>query len=1505
MKTIRNIYRVVRSILFSLILFVVGFFLLLYVALSLPPMQNWIKGMAEEELSRLFKTEVSIGRVDFHPFNQVELYDVEVPTPEGSRCLDAEKIGAGIGLWRLIRKGEIEITYAEIIGLECRLKKTSPESLLNIQFIIDALKPKEPGKPPTKFDLRIHSIVIRKSHFSFEKSWLPRRSDPSLIDFNHLSLNNIRADINIPRLKNDDFDIDLRSLSFEEKSGFTLNDLSCRARLTKSSISVSDLQIELPGTLLRPSSLSLCFNGYSDIPNAFINGSNRLKLQSDKVTLSDFRSFAKPLGAFSDPMNLSLDAEGNAERIDLRNLLISTPDGRLQVYAKGYAANLRDRQAFAAEAQRLEVTANASEAEKIITRLANLPENVSDMLLRLGRIDFKAEGAASSRISDTKASLASGIGDIMIDGKIAFPEKRHLAVKAHVATDNFNLGLLLAETRLGSTSFDADADISVIGKTVNGSADAEIGFVEFGGKRLENVSVFASKNGEDAKASVESNDPDLDLTANAEAHLDGKNSTTKAEADIRNFTPSAFGVAPKLNGYDISGRIYADIYGNNPDTMSGFISVCDASMSGKTKRLRLDRLEIRADEGETGRTLAVASDWVDANIKGDFAITKLPGAFIALLGRTMPALAPALPSMKSQAQNLNFDITLAADNSLTEFFNLPFRLLTPVPIRGQLLDSVGQAALTVDIPYIQQGKDKLVRSTRLSAALDAENGGSRLDFSTTMPGKKGNIGLNLNLLGNRNDLLSDISWKIHREGIYDGKVSLSTTLQPAVKGSMFPGIDVKINPSDINVAGAAWHIGKSAISYHDKKISVDNILVSNGDQFVKVNGDASALPTDTVKVEFADFNLDYLFETLNINYVTFGGNATGKALATQVLSGHPIALTDGLTVENLSYNGAVLGDHAELKGIWDNNRKCVGINAHIFEEKHRVASIDGGVWVAGDSLSFDFDVDKVNIKFLKPFMQAFTSDVSGRASGKAKLYGTFKDIDMTGRLFADTIRMKVDYTNTWYAGSDSVFLSPGRIDIPDFRVYDRNGRSATVNGTVKHSYFHDPTFEFRLNDARSLLAYDTNAKMNPDWYGTVYVNGNATIKGRPGIVQVLVDVSTAANSVFTYALNDTEAVEEYTFLTFSDSRREAEEKAKPDTVPEFVKRFHKRIEKEQNRPSIFAIDLRVSVTPQAKLFIIMDPRAGDKITARGQGAMQIAYDSETDEMKMYGKYVIDEGNYNFTLQDLIIRDFKINHGSHISFNGDPLAATLDIEAAYRVNTSLSDLDKSFSTDRDLNRTNVPVDALLMVDGDLQNPEISYDIKLPTLTSDVERKVKSIISTDDQMSRQIMYLLALNRFYTPEYMATSSNGGELASVASSTISSQITNILGQISDKWSIAPSFRSDKGDFSDTEVDLALSSRLLNNRLLINGNFGYRDRTTSQTTFVGDFDIEYLLNRSGNLRLKAYNHFNDQNYYLRSSLTTQGIGIIYRRDFDNPFTFLRRKKKPAFILHPDSVKKD
>ena len=136
------------------------------------------------------------------------------------------------------------------------------------------------------------------------------------------------------------------------------------------------------------------------------------------------------------------------------------------------------------------------------------------------------------------------------------------------------------------------------------------------------------------------------------------------------------------------------------------------------------------------------------------------------------------------------------------------------------------------------------------------------------------------------------------------------------------------------------------------------------------------------------------------------------------------------------------------------------------------------------------------------------------------------------------------------------------------------------------------------------------------------------------------------------------------------------------------------------------------------------------------------------------------------------------------------------------------------------------------------------------------------------------------------------GSELFSVASSTISSQLSNMLGKLSDKWSIAPNLRSDRGDFSDVEVDVALSSRLLNNRLILNGNLGYRDKSLNTNQFIGDFDVEYLLNRKGTWRLKAYNRYNDQNYYLRSAQTTQGLGIMFRRDFDSFDSFLKSIKK-------------
>ena len=87
-------------------------------------------------------------------------------------------------------------------------------------------------------------------------------------------------------------------------------------------------------------------------------------------------------------------------------------------------------------------------------------------------------------------------------------------------------------------------------------------------------------------------------------------------------------------------------------------------------------------------------------------------------------------------------------------------------------------------------------------------------------------------------------------------------------------------------------------------------------------------------------------------------------------------------------------------------------------------------------------------------------------------------------------------------------------------------------------------------------------------------------------------------------------------------------------------------------------------------------------------------------------------------------------------------------------------------------------------------------------------------------------------------------------------------------------------------------------------------DKSLNNNSFIGDFDIRYLLNRAGTIQLKAYNRYNDQNYYLKSALTTQGIGVVFKRDFDSVFSFLRplirklegKKPEPTDTIQTDSI---
>jgi hypothetical protein len=165
-------------------------------------------------------------------------------------------------------------------------------------------------------------------------------------------------------------------------------------------------------------------------------------------------------------------------------------------------------------------------------------------------------------------------------------------------------------------------------------------------------------------------------------------------------------------------------------------------------------------------------------------------------------------------------------------------------------------------------------------------------------------------------------------------------------------------------------------------------------------------------------------------------------------------------------------------------------------------------------------------------------------------------------------------------------------------------------------------------------------------------------------------------------------------------------------------------------------------------------------------------------------------------------------------------------------------------------------------------------------------VRSLINSEEEMNQQVIYLLSIGRFYNPDINNAEQNASQtslaMQSLLSGTISQQINNVLGTFvnSSNWNFGANISTGNEGFYNAEYEGLLSGRLLNNRLLINGQFGYRDNPNATSSFIGDFDIRYLLLPNGNIAVKVYNQTNDR-YFTRNSLNTQGVGLILKKDFN------------------------
>ncbi|MEG2675132.1 MAG: translocation/assembly module TamB domain-containing protein [Muribaculaceae bacterium] len=1493
-------YKIIRSILVTGIVTCVAIYVMLFLILSIPATQNKIREIGEVELSKLLHTKVSIGSISIAPFNQVVLRDVFVPDQQGDTLLAVNKLGAGLSLYNLVVSQKIVFTYAEIIGLDGRVNKPNPKAPTNMQFIIDALSPKKKKTPPAKFDIKIFNVVIRKSSLRYDV--LSEGYSKNKFDKNHISITNLTADISLPKLKNDDFGIKIKRLSLYEKSGLLLKKLTANAVITNKMIEVDNLQIELPHTVIAPEKLTLEFNSLKTLGKELPTIPLNFNIANSYVTPSDFSNFVPALANLDDPFQFTIAMRGTMQELFISTLNVVSQNKRISIDATGTIYDIENKEKLRYNIPHIYVNATSNDVLDIASRFTNISPDGERIITNCGKVMF--DGSIKGKLNEVNLMcyLATSLGKVDINGNFSQnKDKTNKQFSGDVSTPNLSLGVLLNKPELlQDVAFDINLIASQNRGKLSASVNGDIKYVDFKGYRYNDIIANVDLEQSKCDGSVSINDPNISLEINGGAMLDRQNSTFDLSIIADHINLANLNINKKYPAHDLSFVVDASFKGKSLLESDGTLSLSDIRfVDSHNNGIKIDHFNVVAQRDVLPQTLNVNSDILNGDITGEYNFKSLIPAVKDIVAKAFPALVNGDSGTKNIANgadnNFTFNFTVVENNELTEFFNAPVRILYPIELQGYVNGAERRLNLTLNAPYIQQ-KNKLIENSSLVLNIDGVNDLCDLNVTTMIPTKKGNTSVALSAGAANNRLDTDVSWWIDNPRDFHGEVNLSTLVgRDVATNALNAAID--INSTEIAFNDTVWTVNPAKVDINNGRIEVNNFDVRCGEQYLKINGVASHDPSDKLLLELQDVNLDYVFETLAIGNVTFGGRGTGKFSASDIFTKAPKLSTPRLHVVNFSYNGAILGN-ADIESHWDIDTKGIAINADIKHANGYSSTVNGAIYPIADSIYLDFNAHKLDVRFLKPFLANITPDIQGTASGHATLFGSLKNIDLKGDILAENLKMKIGFINATYTTTDSVILRPGQILIKNITLKDKFGNTAILNGNVRHAYFRDAKFDFSITQAHNFLCLDIPQSTDSNWYGTIFGNGSTFITGEPGLVNIDVNMATAANSKFTFVLSKTQAANDYKFITFID-RNKKEEKA--DTVPEFVSKFKAQQIQKEGTSSRINLNIQVEATPLAQMTLVMDPVSGDKIKATGNGNLRLNYNSVDNDIRMFGNYTLEKGNYNFTLQDIRLRDFMIRQGSSISFHGDPMVASLDIAAIYAVNASLTDLDESFAQDKDLNRTNVPVHAVLNLKGDITQPAISFDVELPTLTQDAYRKVKSIINTEEMMNRQIIYLLALNRFYTPEYMGNTNKNNELASVASSTISSQLSSMLGQMSENWSISPNLRTNKGDFSDVEVEVALSSQLLNNRLLLNGNFGYRDNSlnSNSTNFIGDFDIEYILTKSANLRLKAYNHFNDQNYYIKNALTTQGVGIMVKHDFDRLFDFLKKKPKSSLLIIP------
>ncbi|MDO8951591.1 MAG: translocation/assembly module TamB domain-containing protein, partial [Draconibacterium sp.] len=1388
---------------------------------------------------------------DFVFFNQIVLNNVLVAGPNNDTIFYTGAILAKIDTLKI---REHRISLSELSFEKNRISITRDSTnRFNFSFIPDSLRSE-------KKDTIIY-WKINCSQFNFENSEISFSNLRTEYD-QHFFIHQMNLNVSDFSNNADSTAFKINNSTLNYNNHIYVNQLSASVVVTKTKVEVNSLNLKSSKSEINNLNLLMQVDENGTMFSRDMDFD--LQLSKSDINLSELSELIPSLNEMDEYIEVSGRIYGNLNDLKGKDLTFRTGEvtnATLDFYANGIE-DIETMYLFL-DLKQFETTINDIAGFNVVRNGKKIHLQIPESFYNSGLLSFK--GNFSGFLSDfvTYGTLRSRMGIIRTDASVIPKKNGIFSYNGKVSTTDFNLGRLLNTQNLGNITFNGkvNGDYKISDKSISGLFKGEIAKLEANQYVYENITLDGIYVDKMFDGMVNMNDSNLQFAFQGRMDLSKETPNFDFNLHVDKLVPRNLHYSRDFYEAEMSFNMKANFTGNKIDNLKGVIAVDDGFYKNKNGSFSLNGIKLISVPQKSSMELTFYSDYFDIRIDGNYQFQDIWYSLKNNVNKFIPAFNFKIPA--NLKPNL-FDYRIVVKNldDITSVFAPELKIETPFFLYGKMDSELSDFQIEGSIPGFQY-KNIWFRNLFISNKVTDGQYVSKIKFSEILH-KKGisvhNFAINSDIANNV--IHNKIEWFAHKDSTGYSSVR-SYSYFTGSESSLYPKVLTDFLPSGIFLGDTIWQLDPFTANIDSSTIKINSFKLAHNNQKIEIDGTVSKDSSEFITLNFNNIDLGYLQK--NISDANTVKGIFNCAVSFSQIYSQPMIFADA-SIGKLAYKNQNVGD-VRFNTSWDKFASEIESNLEIINNNKISLAASGSYKPETKALNYTAKADSLPLKLLETVLTNPITNFTGTTSGLIRIGGTTSKISMDGATKVSNGSLMVDYTQTKYFIDDSVYFKSDAIQFKNLTFTDVHKNKGILNGELVHDNFSNMLYNLTINSSK-IKVMNTTIRFNEQFYGDVFANCRLKVLGRGLKVGLSGSLTTLPGTNVNISMEYENAIQQYDFLEFVNTIENSDQNMYFYDPPK----------------TDFTISFNIEVTPDAKVQLIYNSQIGDIIKGEGEGILLFEMNKYGD-ISLAGDFTVVKGDYLFTLQNILNKRFTIAPGGTIVWSGDPYNAIIDLSAIYSLKTSLSDLRAYNDNNANYLYQRIPVECVILLTDELINPTINFAINFPDENESFKSEVQQYFNTEEEINKQILSLIVLGKFYTPEYMRgnyQSQNPNMIGNTASELFSNQLSNWLSQISSNVDVGFKYRPGNSITND-ELELALSTQIFNDRVLLNGNIGnnVNPESNNSSQIVGDVDVRVKITPNGKIQLKAYNHSNNDLIY-ETAPYTQGVGFSFKEEYNS-----------------------